>query len=867
MNTLAITDHGNMFGAIDFYTACKDVGVKPIIGMEVYMAMGSHLDKSAKRGEKVYTHLTLLAKNNQGYKNLIQLATIGYTEGFYYKPRIDMKLLEKHKGGIICLSGCLFGEISQLILSGKIPQAVQVAQDLKKLFSEDFYLEIQDFGLPEQQILRENLPDMSYDLKVPIVATNDIHYVNKEDSYAHEALLCIGTGTNIYDEKRLRFPSSELYMKSADDMWGMWPRDFIEPTQKIADECNVEIALGRTFHIFEPESSFKKMKEVCDNAIKKLPEKYKDRYLYEVEVIKRTDYAEYLMVVADFVKFAKDSGIPIGSGRGSSAGSLVCYLLGITDIDPIAYGLLFERFINTDRVEPPDIDIDVCQTRRGEIIEYVKKQYGEDRVAQIVTFGSMKTRGVIKDVCRVLQFPFGLGDEISKKLGDHWDGNVLETLNRVDITHILDRHMEISKQKEFIDVAIKIEGRLRHSSTHAAGIVISDKPLLEVAPLYKRVGSDDILTQYDMNSISKLGLLKFDILGLRTLTVIDTACKLAGVNPVDIPLDDYKVYDLISKGHTAGIFQYEGWGYTQFIKRMKPRTFSDLIALGALYRPGPLNSGMADTYIKRMHDRDPGTDPILEETYGIMLYQEQIMQIVVRDAGFTMNEADTLRKAIGKKDQDLMDKMLPKIKDPLLKGNIITFARYGWNKAHAVSYAILSYKTAWLRFNYPTEFWCAELNSEINNNKRLPYLLKEARFDGVEMESPHINLSDKYYTMHANKLYAGLLAIKGIGQKACDSILENRKTNGIFRSADTFRERMPPKLVNKTAFEVLKHVDVFREVAEPEIHTRADTEFELYQLKEMANKYPGNYRLYVHIGDKIIQTKTYIDKDKINIKG
>lgn len=809
---LAITDHGNMFGAIDFYLACKQVGIKPIIGLEAYVAPESRLSKSAKKGEIAYNHLTLLAKNEKGYKNLIKLSTLGYTEGFYYRPRIDLASLIKYKDGLIILSGCMFSLFSRRC-TDKETETLKLELALYRNEFEDFYVEMQDFGLPEQQAIREVLPEIASSLKIPVVATNDVHYINKEDSKAHDALLCIGTGTNIYDEKRIRFPSSEMYLKSFDEMSELWPYEYLDKTTMIAAKCNLEIETNKRFYMGDSIKAMKNIERTCNERVKDMGSEYKERLRMELDAIDKTGYAEYIAVVEDFVNFAKYNSIPIGSGRGSSAGSLVCYLLGITDIDPIYYGLLFERFINIDRVEPPDIDVDVCQARRMEVIGYLKNKYGDDKVAQITSFGTMKTKAVIKDVCRVLQLPFGIGDTVSKMLGDQWEGNVWEAINRVDIYEGLKANLTDQQMTDLFDIASKIEGRLRHSSTHAAGVVVSDAPLLDVTPLYTKTGSTDLLTQYDMNSIATLGLLKFDILGLRTLTMIYEACALGGISPESIRMDDDYTFRQLRNGNTVGVFQYEGWGYTKFIKRMKPTKFDDLIALGALYRPGPLGSGMADDYVNRMHGAryDNEFPGITDNTYGILLYQEQIMKVVVERCGFTMNEADTLRKAIGKKDQDLMNKMLGKIDDKELVEKITTFSRYGWNKAHSVSYAMLSYRTAWLRFNLPVEFWCAMLNSELGDNKRMPILLKEAEIiDGVIINAPHINISGEKFTLHNGKLFAGLLAIKGIGEKVCAVITKERADNGPFGGADDLRLRIPPKQLNCKVFETLVNADVFR---------------------------------------------------------
>ena len=801
---LALTDHGNMYGAIDFYTACKERGIKPIIGYEAYVAPESRFIKESKKGDITAHHLTLLAKNEEGYKNLIWLSTRGFTEGFYYKPRIDMELLQLHSKGIICLSGCLYSRFSRELIQSGLSRALEYITELSIIFKDDFYIECQDHGLPEQKRYKETV----YYMPDKVVATNDVHYLKQEDARAHDALLCIGTGTHIYDEKRLRFPTDQLYMKSRKEMEELFPKAWINNTLEIADKCNVEIPLHRKVHIHNPIEAFNKLKGECDEHIGKFNTRYKERYQTELEAIKKTGYAEYILVVADFIRFVRSSGIPLGSGRGSSAGSLICYLLGITEIDPIQYGLLFERFINTDRIEPPDIDVDISQNRRLEVLEYIKHEYGEDRVSQIIAFGSMKTKLVIKDVCRVLQLGYDVGNTICKILPEPFDGTIEDVATNEEVTNYLLGEMRPEMVHELFEIARKIEGRLRHSSTHAAGIVISDIPLTDLVPLCKR--NDDTLTQYDMYSIEKLGLLKFDILGLRTLDIIDEACKYIHVNKHSIPINDFYTYSQLRRGETFGVFQYEGWGYTKFIKRMQPHTFDHLIALGALYRPGTLNSGMADEYIKRMHGGySSHLDGITDDTYGVLLYQEQVMQAVVKYANFTMNEADHLRKAIGKKDKELMDTMLAKIPDQELRNTITTFARYGWNKAHAVSYALLSYQTAYLKFNYPTTFFCALLNSEIEDNDRLSKIVTEASQYKVKIQPPKINISASKFVLKDNIIYYGLSAIKGIGEKTCDNIIEERNIHGPFTSIENLRTRIPPKKLNSAVMKVLIERGVF----------------------------------------------------------
>lgn len=799
-----------MYGTIDFYTSCRERGIKPIIGLEAYIAPASRFDKKAKKGEITANHITLLAKDNIGYQNLIQLASRGYTEGFYYKPRIDLELLKLHHKGIICLSGCIFSKYARGLLSNNFDE-VNYMRTMTDIFGDDFYIECQDHGLPDQKRYKGLLNyEKPFPSTLPVVATNDVHYLKKEDAEIQDALVCIGTGTHVLSEKRLRFPSSELYMKSEEEMLKIMPKEWINRTHEIADKCNLEIELHRKVNIHDPEHAFDRLKELCDVQITKSPASYHSRYNKELEAIKRTGYAQYLLVVADFMQYARFNHIPIGSGRGSSAGSLICYLLGITEIDPIHYGLLFERFINVDRIEPPDIDVDISQVKRQEVLNYIKNEYGNDRVAQIIAFGSIKAKACVRDVFRVLQLGIAETNTICKMIPDFFEGTVDDVFKIKEIIKFI--HNKYNQQiiDRLIRTAKKIEGRLRHSSTHAAGVVISDIPLNNLVPICKK--DDTILTQYNMYAIEKLGLLKFDVLGLRTLDVIDDACNYAHIDKHNIPLDDFYTFTQLRRGKTFGVFQYAKYGYTKFIQRMQPTTFDHLIALGALYRPGPLNSGMADEFLWQMKQERPLSqlDGITDDTYGILLYQEQVMKAVVKYCNFTLNEADTLRKAIGKKDKELMDVMLAKIKDQELKDKIITFARYGWNKAHAVSYALLSYQTAYLKFNYPTEFYCALLNSELGDNKKIQTILPEACADGVTILSPNINISDAKFTLYKARIYGGLMAIKGVGTRACEAILEERK-NGEYKSSVDLRKRIPPKKLNSVIMKILVDTGVFNE--------------------------------------------------------
>ena len=861
MGAIAISDHGNLFGAIEFYKACKEVGVKPIVGLEAYTAPVSRLDKqhSRKKGEALpYNHITLLAKNNQGYKNLMQLSTLSYTEGFYYKPRIDLEILEKYKDGIICLTGCMSGEIAKHIINGDKHTAHICYKYLYMIFEDDLYSELMDTGIPEQRAINEWYMGEA----AQCVATNDVHMINKEDIKAHKALIAIGYGQPMKKVEQY-YHYHENYFKTYGEMLSLFPKEYLDTSGDIARKCNVEIELNQTFHIGSVEECYDKITDVCSEKAQGRPLQYLNRLAQELDAIKETGYSDYLWLVSDFIRYARDSGIPVGWGRGSSAGSLVCYYLGITRIDPIKYDLLFERFINLQRIEPPDIDVDVCQRRRGEIIDYLKDTYGADRVAQIATFGTLKTKAVIRDVCRVTGLPFLLGDQICKKIYEPWEGTVEDAFKIPEVIGVMDR-FKITDRKELIDICKRLEGKPRHSSTHAAGIVISDRPLVEVMPLHKKANSEDILTQLDMHTVGELGLLKFDLLGLRTLTVIYDTCKSIGILPDTIPFNDPRTMLGIRQGNCVGVFQYEGWGFTRFIKEMRPQNFNHLVDLGALYRPGPLNSGMARDYVNRMHGVPYDCEhPILKDTYGIMLYQEQIMKVVYDVAGFTMNEADILRKAIGKKDQTLMDKMLAKIDDKDLADKIVTFARYGWNKAHAVSYALLSYYTAYLKFNYPSEFFCAMLNSEISSQDRMDTLIADAKKCGVKVEPAHVNLSAKYVTMVGGDIYMGILSIRGIGEKSADHLIKERKKGG-FTSFENIRERIEPKSLNKLAMQALIDASALRPLPagfnELHLNIAGRTIIDIMQIKAICGEFPGSSMVYVHLNGKIKETKMRVSK-------
>ncbi len=835
MPALAITDHGVMYGAIQFYKEAIRQGIKPIIGCEMYVAQQSRFDKSSQRKETPH-HLILLAKNNEGYKNLIKLVTLSYLEGFYYKPRIDKELLREHSNGLIALSACLKGEISQCILQKNIKKAKEVAIDFLNIFGEDnFYLELQKNGIPEQEIVNENLIEISQELSIPVVASNDIHYINKEDARAHEILLCIQTATNLSDSKRLKFATDAFYFNSPEEMNNNFSKvpQALENTLRIAEKCNLEIDFRQAqlpeFKV-PPEYNINTyLKELC---YKGLNERYSEvtkqlegRLEYELSVIKKMEFEPYFLIVWDFVRYAKEEGIMVGPGRGSAAGSLVAYCLNITNIDPIAYGLLFERFLNPERINMPDFDIDFCYERREEVIEYVSKKYGNDKVAQIITFGTMAARAAVRDVGRALGIAYARVDTIAKMIP--WEPNItIEKALKME-----SRLKELMKNdediKKLIETASSLEGLSRHASTHAAGIVLSRKPLADYVPLQK-TAEGEICTQYAMAELEELGLLKMDFLGLRTLTVISNALKIIKhtrgemVDINKIPLDDKKVYKMLSKGNCAGIFQLESEGMRDLVKRLKPENIEDITALLALYRPGPLGSGMIEDFINRKKGiieikyAHPQLESILKETYGVIVYQEQVMKIASELAGFTLGQADILRKAIGKKQKGVMEKQRELFTKGAQKNNIkkntaaeifdliAYFAGYGFNKSHSVSYAFISYQTAYLKTHYTIEYMASLLTSIMGNNDKVALYIKECRNMNIEILPPDINQSLVNFTVVGGKaIRFGLAAVKNVGEKAIKSIIDEHKRNSNFTSLLDFCQRVDLRVVNKRVIESL----------------------------------------------------------------
>ena len=858
MDSIAITDHGAMFGVIDFYKACKANGVKPIIGCEVYVAPRTRHDKDPKLDSK-YNHLILLAKDMQGYRNLSKLVSLSYTEGFYYKPRIDKEILEKYHEGLICCSACLAGEVSQAILQDNMEEAKKVALWFKNLFGEDYYLEIQNNGVKAQVLVNQKLIELSKELNIPLVATNDAHYSRREDAYNHEVLLCIQTGKKMSDEDRMRFETDELYIKSPEEMSDYFSNvpEAIENTVKIAEKCNVEFEFGHTIlpNYDVPEGYethydyiedltkkglIKRYGNIENASYENLPEEIKSRAEYELGVIKKMGYVDYFLIVWDYINYAKTHDIPVGPGRGSGAGSIVAYAIGITDIDPIKYNLLFERFLNPERISMPDFDVDFCYEKRDKVIEYVCKKYGYDHVSQIITFGTMSARMVIRDVARVLDVPYAEADKLAKMIPNEIHITIKKALEQnKELNELYETNAEI---KKLLDIAMALEGMPRQASTHACGIVITKEPVDTYVPLYVREGN--ISTQYIMTTLEELGLLKMDFLGLRTLTVIkDTIDLVKKDRNIDVEFDkdmnDPKVYKLWQEGNSVGIFQFESQGMTNFMKELKPDSLEDIIAGVSLYRPGPMDQ--IPRYIANKKDPEhavythPALKPILEVTYGCMVYQEQVMQIVRDLAGYSLGRADLVRRAMGKKKLDVMAKEREIFINGQVdeNGNIIVpgcvrngideksankifdemaeFAKYAFNKSHAAAYAVVSYRTAYLKAYYPEEFMAATLNSFLGNLDKVPYYIEECRRLKIDILKPDINKSETRFIVDNGKIRFGLGSIKNVGVAAVNAVVEERQKNGEYKSFTDFCERIQAEAVNKKCIESLIKAGAFDE--------------------------------------------------------
>ena len=849
MDAIAITDHGVMYGAIEFYKACKDEGIKPIIGCEVYVAPRTRFDKESGIDNK-YNHLILLAKNNEGYKNLSKMVSIGFTEGYYYKPRIDLETLEKYHEGLVCCSACLAGSLPQAILDGNMEKAEEIALWYRNLFGEDYYLEIQTNTLKEQALVNQKLVELSRKLEIPLVATNDAHYTRREDAYNHEVLLCIQTGKKMSDIDRMRFETDDFYIKSPEEVREFFPNfpGALENTVKIAEKCNVEFEFGHTilpnYEVpVEFETHYDYFKKLCDDGIRKRygenpTKEILDRMEYEVSVIQKMGYVDYFLIVWDFINWAKSNGIPVGPGRGSGAGSIVAYAIGITDIDPIKYNLLFERFLNPDRISMPDFDVDFCYERRQEVIDYVARKYGRDHVSQIITFGTMSARMVIRDVGRALDFPYAETDKLAKMVPFELHITIEKAIqqNR-ELRELYEGNEEIHK---LLDIAMGLEGMPRQASTHACGVVITKDPVDTYVPLYVNEGA--ISTQYTMTILEQLGLLKMDFLGLRTLTVIQDAINLVKENrgidvEFDADMNDPKVYKLWGEGKSVGIFQFESAGMTNFMKELKPDSLEDIIAGVSLYRPGPMDQ--IPRYIKNKLNPEHAEythhalEPILKVTYGCMVYQEQVMQIVRDLAGYSLGRADLVRRAMGKKKLDVMAKEREIFINGQVdeNGNVIVpgcvrngidavsadkifdemaeFAKYAFNKSHAAAYAVVSYRTAYLKAYYPEELMAATLNSYLGNLDKIPLYIDECRRMNIEILKPDINESATKFTVHNNKIRFGLGSIKNVGVAVVDSIVAERINNGPYVSFTDFCERVQEEAVNRKCIESLIKAGAF----------------------------------------------------------
>ena len=834
MDSVALTEHGNMFSVVPYYKYAKNAGIKPIIGCEIYVATGSRFDKNHHPGGGWgNNHLILLAQNFTGYKNLMKLVTAGYLEGFYYRPRIDMELLRQYSEGLICMSACLKGEVPERMLNGDYEGAKNAALSFSEIFPDRYYLEIQNHGIPEEEANIQNMKKLSSELGLPLVCTNDAHYAKQDHWEAHDIHICLGTGKERSDPNRLRYATPEFYFKSQDDMYHLF-KDFpgaIENTRKIADSIDLTLPIGESHLPNFPIPSASSTQDV-DEYLKLLTEEgalslygdlspdIKGRIDHELKVIKNMGFAGYFLITADFVKYAKDSNIPVGPGRGSAAGSIVSYALGITSIDPLKHNLLFERFLNPDRISMPDIDIDFCIERRGEVINYIKDQYGENSVTQIITFGKMKAKQVVRDVGRVMGYSFSDVDKIAKAIPNE--------LN-ITLEKALEKNPELQKMaegeyEELMNHSKVLEGMNRHASIHAAGVVIAPGELTDYVPLYKS-STDDITSQYDMKGLEDLGLLKMDFLGLRNLTVIDKTIKLIEKKGKEVDLEKLEfnnndVYKLFSKGHTIGVFQFESSGMREYLKKLKPSVIEDLIAMNALYRPGPMQN--IDDFISRKHGRKkivyphPLMEPILKETYGIIVYQEQVMQIAHEIAGFTLAEADIMRRAMGKKIKALMEDLAIKfVKGAENKGIknkkaeeifslIEKFAQYGFNKSHSTAYAYVAYQTAWLKVHYPAEFMSANLTSEMASIDRIVVLINECKKMGIEVKTPDINISfEDFRPIDEKTISYGLNAIKNVGSKALETIISERVDNGSYSSIFDLCSRVDQQKVNKRVLESL----------------------------------------------------------------
>ena len=842
MDSIAITDHGVMYGVIDFYKKAREVGIKPILGCEIYVAPGSRFDREVGKGDDRYHHLVLLAENNEGYKNLMKIVTRGFTEGYYYRPRVDYEILERYHEGIIALSACLAGEIPGKLLKNDEEGAKASALRLQSIFGEgNFFLELQDHGIREQTLVNTGLIRMSKETGIPLVATNDVHYIMAEDDVPHDLLLCIQTGKLVTDEDRMRYEGGQYYLKSEEEMRKIFPYapEALDNTHKIAERCNVEIEFGiqkvPRYDVPEGYDAESYLRSLCSEGLKKRygenpSSQLTERMDYELSTIRDMGYVDYFLIVWDFIHFAKSRGIAVGPGRGSAAGSLVSYCLEITDIDPIRYQLIFERFLNPERVSMPDIDVDFCYERRQEVIDYVYDKYGKDKVVQIITFGTMAARMAVRDVGRVLNIPYNQVDRVAKMIPMEL-GITIEKALKTN-PDLIAAYRSDEGVKNLIDMSMRLEGLPRHTSIHAAGVVIGSEPLDEFVPLSR--GADNVITtQFTMTTIEELGLLKMDFLGLRTLTVIQDAVRMIRRKVGEdfaienISYDDPRVYEMIGQGKTEGVFQLESAGMKQFMKELKPENIEDIIAGISLYRPGPMD--FIPRYIKGKQNKDtityscPELEEILSSTYGCIVYQEQVMQIVMKLAGYTLGRSDLVRRAMSKKKGDVMQKEranfiygneeegvegcirrgIPEKVASQVFDEMIDFAKYAFNKSHAAAYAVVSYQTAWLRCYYPVEFMAALLTSVLSNPKKITEYINTSRGMGIRILPPDINEGEAGFSVSGDSIRYGLAAIKSLGKGVIHSMVEERERKGPYRNLKDFMQRLTSKEVNKRTIENL----------------------------------------------------------------
>ncbi len=903
MPALALTDHGNLYGAIEFYKACKKAGIKPIIGLEAYIAAGSLYEKRPGVDDRRY-HLILLSKNLEGYKNLVRLVTVSHLEGFYYKPRVDKNLLKKHSAGLIALSACMSGEIPRALLNDDEAKAEKLLREYQNIFGEEnFFIEIGSHpGIPNYDFLVKRLISFAKKNNAPLVATQDVHYLNKEDTGAHDVLLAVQTNTRLDDEDRLTMKDDDYSLRSPDEMRELFKDtpDAVANTLRIAEMCDLKIELGKIqlphFEVPEKETAVSYLEKLCRDGLKKrygaeASDEIKKRLEYELSVIEKTGFVEYFLVVWDFVNWAKTNKIVVGPGRGSAAGSLASYVLGITNVDPIKYNLIFERFLNPERIEPPDIDLDFADTRRDEVIEYVAKKYGRDRVAQIITFGTMAARAAIRDAGRALGISLALADQVSKMVPfnpnqNEKEGYLAQCLEKVpELKNIYKTNPDA---KRMLDAAMKLEGVARHASVHASGVVITKEPLSEIVPLQRAAvrGGDEslrqeaVVTQYDMHAIMDLGLLKMDFLGLKNLSIIEDTInlvkerhgKLIDLDKLDV--NDPGPYKMLREGKTVGVFQLEGSGMTRYLKELEPTGIEDIIAMISIFRPGPME--LIPTFIARKHGREkvtyihPKLEPILAPTYGVTVYQEQLMQIARDLAGFSMAEADILRKAVGKKIRKLLEEQKEKFVAGMIKNRIPPrtaeelgellepFARYGFNKAHTASYAMLGFQTAYLKYYYPLEFMTALFNADKKDTERIAFLIKECKSMELVVLPPTVSQSDKIFSMPAgnkNEIRFGLSSIKNVGENIVEAIIEERRKNGPYKSLADFLERVQSKDLNKRSIEslakagaldefgerngILKNMDRVLEYAHSSHHAKSQNQSSLFSMMRDTSSVPA----------------------------